>query len=88
MSKTVSPRTDFGVADRGGGLLSGVFVHEFGNENETRFEVRVGNFTLLTTPDRDRAFDVARLLVNVDGPKAPELPEEVPKAAPKAAPPR
>ena len=65
MSKNTAPRIDVGTSDRGS-----VFIHEFGNQTSTRYEVRCGNSLVITTPDKARAFRVANALADIDEPKA------------------
>ena len=72
MSKTVADRIEVGKSD-----LGTVFIHEFANQSETRFEVRAGNHTVVTTPSRERALEVANALAGV---KAAAVEESVGKA--------
>ena len=64
MSKLTN-RTEVGTSDKGL-----VFVHEFQNQNETRYEVRCGNHTILTTDNQHRAFSVAHALAGNEEPVA------------------
>ena len=63
MSKNTAARIEVGTSDRGN-----VFIHEFGNQSETRFEVRCGNLLVITTPDKDRALRVANALADIEEP--------------------